>query len=57
MDPLTILREFSISSTLGQVTEDGRRIYFGDRYSFPKVRDHLALLVSRGIFGPESITM
>lgn len=40
MDPLTVLREFIIDKKLDDVTEseDGKRIHFGDRYSFPKVR-------------------
>lgn len=39
MDPLTVLREFVIDKRLDDVTEseDGKRIHFGDRYSFPKV--------------------
>lgn len=39
MDPLTVLRDFVIRKRLDDVTEseDGKRIHFGDRYSFPKV--------------------
>ncbi|CAL8463246.1 g2780 [Coccomyxa elongata] len=38
MDPLTVLRDFVIHKRLDNITEseDGKRIHFGDRYSFPK---------------------
>jgi hypothetical protein len=37
-DPLTVLRDFTVSGRVGTVTinPDGR-VYFADQYSFPKV--------------------
>jgi hypothetical protein len=37
MDPLSVLREFTINNRLEAIREDADRFHFGDSYSFPKV--------------------
>jgi hypothetical protein len=36
MDPLSLLRDFCINRQLDQVHVKGDKVYFGDRFTFPK---------------------
>ena len=59
MDPLTVLREFIIDKKLDDVTEseDGKRINFGDRYSFPKVSVVVITVVGFVVIGCDHMTV
>lgn len=50
MDPLSVLRDFTVKRQLDQVRYDSDRVKFGDVYSFPKASYTAFKSKSRGDF-------